>query len=77
MAQMEFAARYHAVPAVRSGQDPRMIFMYRDEPFRTSRWLVDESGEVIDSAMFHHHPTPAVRAAEDVVSPVVVGDRAQ
>jgi hypothetical protein len=52
--QRRFAARHEAVPAVRSGQDPRMIFMYRDEAHRTSRWLVDETGQVIDTATFHH-----------------------
>jgi hypothetical protein len=53
-AQFAFAARHRAVPAVRSAQDPRMVFMYRDETHRTSRWLVDDAGTVIDIASFRH-----------------------
>jgi hypothetical protein len=75
--QREFAEQYRAIPAVRSAQDPRMIFMYRDEPYRTSRWLVDEAGDVIDSAMFHRRPTRAVRNSEVDISAVVVRDRPQ
>jgi hypothetical protein len=75
VAQIRFAREYQAVPAVRSGQDPRMIFMYRDEPYRTSRWLVNEDGEVVDSAMFHHRPTRAVRDCEVDIPAIVGGDR--
>jgi hypothetical protein len=53
-AQFAFAERNRAVPAVRSAQDPRMVFMYRDEAHRTSRWLVDDAGIVIDVASFRH-----------------------
>lgn len=53
-AQFAFAERHQAVPAVRSAQDPRMVFMYRDEAHRTSRWLVDHAGIVVDVASFRH-----------------------
>ena len=53
-AQNAFAMQNQAVPAVRSGQDPRMVFMYRDEQHRTSRWLVDDEGLVVDVASFRH-----------------------
>ena len=77
LAQREFAEHNQAVPAVRSAQDPRMVFMYRDEPRRTSRWLVDEAGEVVDSAMFHRRPTRAVRSSEIDISAVISRDRPQ
>ena len=53
-AQNAFAQRNQAVPAVRSAQDPQLVFMYRDEAHRTSRWLVDGSGMVVDVASFRH-----------------------
>ncbi|HUO71061.1 MAG TPA: hypothetical protein VMU39_09810 [Solirubrobacteraceae bacterium] len=53
-AQSAFAEKYRAVPAVRSAQNPRLVFMYRDEEHRTSRWLVDSEGDVLDVASFRH-----------------------
>jgi hypothetical protein len=55
-AQIMFANDNQAVPAVRSAQDPRLVFMYRDEEHRTSRWLVDDAGLVVDVASFRHRP---------------------
>jgi hypothetical protein len=53
-AQSAFAQLNGAVPAVRSPRDPRLVFMYRDEAHRTSRWLVDDEGLVVDIASFRH-----------------------
>ncbi|MDQ6605793.1 MAG: hypothetical protein M3Z06_04505 [Actinomycetota bacterium] len=58
-AQSLFASRHAAVPVMRSDRDSRMIFMYRSDELRTFRWLVDHTGEVVESAAFR---APIVRS---------------
>jgi len=53
--QSKFAQENHAQPSLlRAARDPRQVFMYREDPDRTSRWLIDESGRVTDAASFRH-----------------------
>jgi len=33
-------------------KNPGMVFMYREEPGRTSRWLVDRKGRAVDLVVF-------------------------
>jgi len=33
-------------------KDPRMVFMYREDAERISRWLVDEHGHAVDLVVF-------------------------
>ncbi len=32
------------------------VFLYREEPWATYRWLVDRSGQVLDSEIFRRSP---------------------
>jgi len=51
-AQRKFARDNDAIPGMAAMQDPRMIFMYREEAERISRWLVDENGHAVDLVVF-------------------------
>ncbi len=57
-AQSRFASDYAAVPVMRSDHDSRMIFMYRSDELRTFRWLVDHTGQIIESAAFRSPLAP-------------------
>jgi hypothetical protein len=54
-AQTAFAENNAAIAPMRSAVDPRLVFMYHTEHGRTRRWLVDQDGAVIDTALFHGH----------------------
>jgi hypothetical protein len=51
-AQREFAEQHEVIAWRRSTRSPNAVFMYRDEPQRAFRWLVDEDGQVIESEAF-------------------------
>jgi hypothetical protein len=51
-AQVSFGLREHAIPGARPSADNRMVYMYRQGPLRTYRWLVDNAGGVHDCATF-------------------------
>jgi hypothetical protein len=51
-AQRAFAERNDVIAWRRSTRSPTAVFMYRDEPHRAFRWLVDEDGRVIESEAF-------------------------
>ncbi len=51
-AQREFAEQQQVIAWRRSTRSPNAVFMYRDEPHRAFRWLVDEDGQVIESEAF-------------------------
>jgi len=51
-AQRKFARENSAVPGMAAMQDPRMVFMYREDAERISRWLVDEHGHAVDLVVF-------------------------
>jgi hypothetical protein len=40
-------------------QDSRMVFMYREEAERISRWLVDEDGHAVDLVVFRREERTA------------------
>jgi len=54
-AQWTFAQQHDASPSMHAITSPRMVFMYREKPHRTSRWLVDEDGRAVDLAVFDRH----------------------
>jgi len=56
VAQSQFAFEHTAIPVTRSERDRRLIFMYHSDERRTFRWLVDETGGVVDSASFRCSP---------------------
>jgi hypothetical protein len=51
-AQERFAQEHDARPGMQA-PDHRAIFLYRDEPSVTVRWLVDEAGCAEEVATFH------------------------
>ncbi len=57
-AQREFAEQNQVVAWRRSTRSPGAVFMYRDEPHRAFRWLVDEDGRVIESEAFRREDRP-------------------
>jgi len=42
---------------------PCMVFMYREEPHRASRWLVDQDGRAVGRVVFDR---PCLTAARDL-----------
>jgi hypothetical protein len=48
--QRQFAERQGARPG--SYANARGIFLYRETPWATYRWLVDAKGDVLDAARF-------------------------
>ncbi|MDX6659762.1 MAG: hypothetical protein QOJ55_584 [Solirubrobacteraceae bacterium] len=50
-AQRAFAETHHAAPGLRS-ESSDAVFVYQYGSRRTSRWLVDAAGLVLDSASF-------------------------
>jgi hypothetical protein len=63
--QVEFARRAGAVPGVRPDWDEKSVFMYREDSTLTWRWLVDATGEIVETAWFRRacnilrHPSAA------------------
>jgi len=52
-AQALFAQEHGAHPGLDSlGEQEGMVFLYREEPWATYRWLVDRQGEVADLERF-------------------------
>jgi hypothetical protein len=51
--QRRFALRHEAVPAFTSAADALHVLMYRVEPRRTLRWLVDPAGRVVDETILY------------------------
>ena len=50
-AQRAFAETHHAAPGFRS-ESSDAVFVYEFGARRTSRWLIDAAGLVVDSASF-------------------------
>ena len=59
-AQRAFAATHHAAPGFRSDSSDA-VFVYRFGPRRTSRWLIDSAGLVVESASFKTAATASSR----------------
>jgi hypothetical protein len=49
-AQLRFAEHKRATPGVRGSADG--VFLYRDEPWATYRWLVDTDGRTLEATRF-------------------------
>jgi hypothetical protein len=43
-----FARDHRGIPEVRASWHDRAVYIYRDEGWRTFRWLVDPNGNVLD-----------------------------
>ena len=59
-AQRAFAETHHAAPGLRS-ESSDAVFVYRFGARRTSRWLIDAAGLVVDSASFKSAATASPR----------------
>jgi hypothetical protein len=46
--QRRFAQEHGAIPGMHAGMYDRSVYVYRDEGWRTCRWLVDPTGKVED-----------------------------
>jgi hypothetical protein len=57
--QHRFAKRNAAVPFLTAPADESMVFMYRTDGTRTTRWLVNSAGSVIDITAFTTSATAA------------------
>jgi hypothetical protein len=55
-AQASFAREHDARPGMHADDDDRMVFLYRNSPWATYRWLVDDAGRLVDATAFHRSP---------------------
>jgi len=46
--QHRFAQDHRAIPEVHASLHSQAVYVYRDEGWRTFRWLVDPAGQVLD-----------------------------
>ena len=68
--QARFAREHNALPGMHATHDERMVFLYRDNRCATYRWLLDESGEAVDTAKFRRCvPRVSVLAVTGAVAP--------
>ncbi len=51
-AQTQFVARHRATVGAQSLVNPRRVFVYRDGPDGTWRWLVDSFGTALQATYF-------------------------
>jgi hypothetical protein len=58
--QRRFAQEHHARAGERAAGDERLVFMYRRDERGTHRWLIDDAGQVYDSAWFAERRSVAV-----------------
>jgi hypothetical protein len=59
--QLRFAREHRTTSDLPAGRGPGLVFLYRDEPWSTYRWLVDPSGRVLDFAALRRSPPPSPR----------------
>ncbi|MDE3069771.1 MAG: hypothetical protein KGJ43_03490 [Acidobacteriota bacterium] len=52
--QRRFASEHRAIPEVRPNSHEESVYVYRDEGWRTFRWLVSPSGKVTDFTSLHY-----------------------
>jgi hypothetical protein len=71
--QQRFAGEHGAILGGRAAMFGRPVFVYRDEGWRTCRWLVDAGGEVVDFVSLHR---PVPRASGRFVRADSTPDRA-
>ena len=55
-AQLAFAKRMHATPGLRGTLPESTVFLYREDRWSVSRWLVDADGQVLEATTFHKSP---------------------
>jgi hypothetical protein len=57
--QHRFAREHGATPGMRGGEHDRSVYVYREEGWRTCRWLVDPAGRVVDFTSLRYPSAPS------------------
>ncbi len=63
-AQARFARLHGAGNRINRAIHPRDVFLYREEPWATYRWLVDDTGQTIESKTFRRSPCESPEAGQ-------------
>jgi hypothetical protein len=59
---------------MRSGLHNESVYVYRDEGWRTCRWLVDPAGSVVDFVSLRYAATPAAARFVRGAAQATLGD---
>jgi hypothetical protein len=58
-AQARFALEHDAHLGISCCSERPEVFLYREDPWATYRWLVDRSGQLLESEIFRKSPQEA------------------
>ncbi len=60
-AQARFARDHGARVGISPANHERNVFLYREDPWATYRWLVDDTGQAIEAETFRKSPSDAIQ----------------